>query len=218
MNTLNNYSYGDNLDNNDNNLYGNTIGSPIEYQETGNAIPMDKMMIILYMYILLADYDKSIENKENPAINPYVDRVVMDVGEGKLISIPVDIQKYAIQKWILARENTSQENKKSTQQSVKTEQVASKINSESNAENQQKIEEEDDGIIVHTEGCFCKSCDYKKSTIFWHILKILIIALIIAAIVYFFMKNNSENEPPLDYNFMAPQNNAQLKNIYHFSR
>ncbi len=138
----------------------------LTYNENQNisSVQDDKMLIVLYMFLLLSEYDSQIKNKEIPSSNPYIDRVTMPVDNGKYIEIPIAIQQFAIQKWVLSKENT------------KPQQKFKKVNDH--------IVDSKDGLIIHDSDCHCKSCDYKKGSYFTSIIHVMVCILIIVAIFY----------------------------------
>ena len=139
------------------------------YTEDNDKIPADKMLIVLYVLLLLSEYDKQIDNKEIPASNPYIDRITMPT-EGDYIEVPKELQRIAIQKWILSKEEDKNED-------------SEEHNRQSDRDDSYVVNSEDN-IIVHDDTCYCKSCDYKKSSYFASIIQIVVCLLIIIAIFY----------------------------------
>ena len=91
MDIVNNYGYSN-----------NEINAPVDFVSNGNLIPIDKENIIKYIHDVLSDYD---EKKKNGSVsydqtNPYHDKIVMPINDGKYISVPDDIQHIAVQSWL----------------------------------------------------------------------------------------------------------------------
>jgi len=69
-------------------------------EKTGKVIPINQTLVMLYMFSLLDQYDIAIELKKSVEVDPYRDNIIMKTDDGKYIEIPIEMQKYAIQKWI----------------------------------------------------------------------------------------------------------------------
>jgi hypothetical protein len=74
-------------------------------EKNGNYIPVDKTLMVLYIFALLDNYDTSIENGIKPKIDPYRDTLYMKTNEQKYVEIPEDLRKSAISQWLQDRKN-----------------------------------------------------------------------------------------------------------------
>ena len=72
-------------------------------EKNGNYIPVDKTLMVLYIFALLDDYDTSIKNGTKPKIDPYRNILYMKTDEQKYVEIPEDLRKYAILQWLQGR-------------------------------------------------------------------------------------------------------------------
>ena len=72
----------------------------MEYQETGNKIPISAQELVDYVKQQLAIHDASIaSNQTLPDYNPYTHPVIYKTKDGKTIMIPDEIQKQAVSQW-----------------------------------------------------------------------------------------------------------------------
>lgn len=143
---------------------------PVEFEQNGNVIPIDKSSVIKYIFACLNDYDikkfKGIDTSNQA--NPYQDKLIMPLENGKFISVPEDLHKFAVEKWLESNSNTNDNN--------------NTINNNVSKNNT----EEDDGIIIHANDCKCKDCAGKKNKYDnFHYLKIFICVLIVMLLIYF---------------------------------
>jgi hypothetical protein len=73
----------------------------MNYQETGNKVPIASQELTNYVYKKLATYGEQIKTtKIMPSRNPYTQSIIYKTEDGKTIKIPKDIQKQAISNWI----------------------------------------------------------------------------------------------------------------------
>lgn len=72
----------------------------MEYQETGNKIPINAHELTDYVKQQLASHDAFVSgNKTLPEFNPYTHPIIYKTKDGKTIMIPDEIQKQAISQW-----------------------------------------------------------------------------------------------------------------------
>ena len=72
----------------------------MNFQETGNKIPVTAQELIDYVQQLLEKHDTDIStNKVLPNFNPYTNPIIYNTNDGKTIKIPEEIQKQAIDLW-----------------------------------------------------------------------------------------------------------------------
>ncbi|QKF94285.1 hypothetical protein QKU48_gp0827 [Fadolivirus algeromassiliense] len=72
----------------------------MNFQETGNKIPISAQELVEYVHNQLAAYDAFIAaNKTHPDFNPYTHPIIYQTKDGKTIKIPDEIQKSAINDW-----------------------------------------------------------------------------------------------------------------------
>jgi hypothetical protein len=62
-------------------------------------IPLDKTFVMLYVFALLDDYDKSIDKGDQPLVNIYKDDILIKTENGKYAIVPDEIKQYAITQW-----------------------------------------------------------------------------------------------------------------------
>ena len=81
----------------------------MNYQDTGNKIPVPVQELTAYVQKKLAEYDQlnllqisphgSIDSLLNDKPNPYNDTIIYMTKDGRLIKVPKDIQNIAIDLW-----------------------------------------------------------------------------------------------------------------------
>lgn len=72
----------------------------MDYQETGNKIPISAQELIDYVKMQLAQHNTFVAaNKTLPDYNPYTHPIIYKTKDGKTIMIPDEIQKQAISQW-----------------------------------------------------------------------------------------------------------------------
>lgn len=71
-----------------------------DFEYSGNNLPINLNDTSLYVMALLNDYDKRMKNGDVPKINPYKDRLVMQMENGKFVEVPYEIQSEAVKKWL----------------------------------------------------------------------------------------------------------------------
>ena len=72
----------------------------MNYQETGNQIPISQQELIIFVHSKLEDYDRKVSVLKMPTSpNPYTDPLIYTTKEGKTIKIPEEIQKQAVHDW-----------------------------------------------------------------------------------------------------------------------
>jgi len=81
----------------------------IEYQKTGNHIPIPVDKLTNAVYEKLSEYDNLVNSLGmKPTQSPYKDQIIYTTDEGKLIQIPKYIQEQAVFKWNKKNGNTDQ--------------------------------------------------------------------------------------------------------------
>jgi len=74
----------------------------MNFQETGTKIPISSQELINYVHTELESYDKKVVLTKGPSFpNPYTDSIIYKTPEGKTIKVPGEIQKEAINLWVL---------------------------------------------------------------------------------------------------------------------
>ena len=73
------------------------------YSKTGNKIEINKTATILYVLLMLSEYDKSIEKNEYVDTDPYNDDIVMPTENNKYIVVPKELQEHAINQWNIGK-------------------------------------------------------------------------------------------------------------------
>ena len=76
----------------------------LEYSD--NMLPVDRKVIVSYVYNLLDEYHEALRTGNIPSTDPYRQDIVMKVinnGNGRFIRIPDDLQKELIQNWTQKR-------------------------------------------------------------------------------------------------------------------
>lgn len=68
-----------------------------------NYIPIDRTLMVLYIFTLLNEYDIALKNGDNPKIDPYRSTLYMETDNNKYVEIPEDLRKYAILQWLQNR-------------------------------------------------------------------------------------------------------------------
>lgn len=72
----------------------------MNYQETGNQVPISQQELIIYVHQRLEDYDRKVSVLKTPTSpNPYTDPLIYTTKEGKTIKVPEEIQKEAVHEW-----------------------------------------------------------------------------------------------------------------------
>ena len=62
-------------------------------------IPLDKTFVMLYVFALLDDYDKSIDKGDQPLVEIFKDDILIKTENGKYAIVPDEIKQYAITQW-----------------------------------------------------------------------------------------------------------------------
>ncbi len=170
--------------------------SQVEFAQNGNFIPIDQEATLKYVYGLLNEYDsKRAENINLENIpNPYKDKIVMPVGNGKFVGIPDQLQQFAVTQWLQININKQNQQNKQNQHIYNSEIQKNNVNNTNNVDNvdnENKMkkdidtDDEDDGIILHADNCKCKKCNnFKKGDDVYYYLKIVICILVIIALMY----------------------------------
>jgi len=70
------------------------------FEPTGKQHPVRIDELILHIYQQLYTYDVAIRKNQKPYNNPYTDSIIYKTNTGKIIQIPTNIQKTAIESWI----------------------------------------------------------------------------------------------------------------------
>lgn len=72
-----------------------------KYSSNGNVIPINALEASEYTKMLLSEYDNIIKNHKDTKIdiNPYSDKIIMPLENGKFVEIPQNIQDSAILEW-----------------------------------------------------------------------------------------------------------------------
>jgi len=69
----------------------------MSFQETGNKVPISTEELIKYVQFKLSEFDIIVTNQKSiPPFNPYVDEIIYKTKDGKMIKVPEEIQKQAI--------------------------------------------------------------------------------------------------------------------------
>lgn len=72
----------------------------MEYQETGNKIPIKTSDLIKFIQKQLSDYEMSVsKTKTIGKYNPYTEPIIFKTKNGNTIMVPEEIKKYAINLW-----------------------------------------------------------------------------------------------------------------------
>ena len=72
----------------------------MNYQETGNQVPISQQELIVFVHSELEKYDYRMAIAKEPSSpNPYIDTLIYKTKEGKTIKVPEEIQKEAIHLW-----------------------------------------------------------------------------------------------------------------------
>ena len=193
MDIVNNYGYSN-----------NEINAPVDFVSNGNLIPIDKENIIKYIHNVLNDYD---EKKKNGSVsydqtNPYHDKIVMPINDGKYISVPDDIQHIAVQSWLdINAQNKVNQNENSINDST---------NVNNNFASNVVINNDDDDYQhsqyeITTNDKKNKKNIKSKSNYFWLFVFILIFILIL----YFFKTNGI-----LDTNYNKNMNYQNINDYF----
>jgi len=151
----------------------------IEFSQNGNYIPIDQPKAVEYIFSLLEDYDTKRKNglDVSKMQNPYVDKIVMPVENGKFVGIPEQLQAYAVEKWLksgdllTASDNLNKKNAldfesnevKHVYKTNKNENENENKNSEV-PESNIKSNLDTDDEITHSIECACKTCTKKNKT------------------------------------------------------
>lgn len=135
------------------------------YKPNGNVIPIDKTAAILYVFLLLSEFDRDMEKNKIPDLNPYEDKIIMPTEDGKFVIIPNELQMYAVKHWIAG---------------TKPKEISNKNISSKEKNEDEDIEKDEE----HDEDCICKKCE-SKVNISSSISNLLICVLLIVAIFYF---------------------------------
>ena len=79
----------------------------MNYEETGNKVPISLEELINYVQQQLYIYDNIKAQNPNivPSINPYTQPIIYETQDGKIIKIPANIQKQAIELYNKKKEN-----------------------------------------------------------------------------------------------------------------
>ena len=90
---LNNYNSDYNIQNDE--IHGNV--NTKKYQETGNKIPIALTEFINYVQQILNEYDELLKaTGTSPDFNPYTETLIYKTKDGKIVQIPEEIKKIAI--------------------------------------------------------------------------------------------------------------------------
>ena len=65
--------------------------------------PIDKTESVSYIFSVLDDYNKKVENGETPDIDPYREHIYMKSNDGRYVQVSEDLQKFAIREWLAKR-------------------------------------------------------------------------------------------------------------------
>lgn len=80
-----------------------------EYKKTGKEIPLNVNTLISFVHNKLDEYAFLKESTQTePSNNPFTQPVIFTTDEGKLVQVPVEIQKQAISSW--KQRSTPQQN------------------------------------------------------------------------------------------------------------
>lgn len=177
---------------------------PVEFAQNGKFIPVDQATTLKYVYGLLNEYDTKILKGINVTneSNPYRDKIVMPVGNGKFVGVPEELHQHAVDKWLQSNGANSVENLNSKQADLYTDGSAgvkptyifksepSNLQAPQSNDNQKKEDDtesdkSDDGIVIHDNSCECKQCARKiKDRDSYFYIKIIVCILILIAIFY----------------------------------
>lgn len=72
----------------------------MNYQETGNQVPISQQELIVFVHSELEKYDYRMAIVKEPSSpNPYIDTLIYKTKDSKTIKVPEEIQKEAIHLW-----------------------------------------------------------------------------------------------------------------------
>lgn len=76
------------------------MNDPNDFENTGNQIPLKVDELINFVHQRLEQYDNLIETTQGqPTYSPYKDKIIYTSPEGRMVQIPQDVQKKAIDSW-----------------------------------------------------------------------------------------------------------------------
>jgi hypothetical protein len=145
----------------------------MDFKESPKSTPSLQEML-KHMFIILMEYEKSMDDKQDAAINPMNGRVTMQLRDGTIFEIPENIQRIAIVKYLEMKNNPNLQ--KALEPEIDT--IASKPQPQIQVEKQK--------------------CAKRKSTLKKIVYAILIIAILFALYKYF---NNNDDEVYSGINF-----------------
>jgi hypothetical protein len=96
--TDNTVNFSDKLMQND--IDNLTVSSAPAQVDGENMIPLDKTLVILYVFALLDEYDRANDKGEQPEVDPYREKILIKTDNGKYAVVPEEIQQHSINEWV----------------------------------------------------------------------------------------------------------------------
>jgi hypothetical protein len=176
----------------------------IEFSQNGNYIPIDQPKAMEYIFGLLEDYDTKRKNglDVSKMQNPYVDKIVMPVENGKFVGIPEQLQAYAVEKWLksgdllTASNNLNKKNALDFESNEVKHVYKTNENEKTNTEvleSNIKSNLDTDDEIIHSIECVCKMCTKKNKTSESYYFCISLVILFIIFILGYLYTSNQNN-------------------------
>lgn len=196
------------------------VNNSTEFAQSGQLIPIDQNMALKYIYGLLEEYDQKIINNVDTSVqfNPYRQQIVMQLDNGKYVSIPEQLHQYAIDKWLEATSpNNTSATRKIDLMENKTDKNIMNQNNEVNLEknkyfygqvNNNDNENNESDEKTNGDNKSEKSKKEKRSDNYFYLFIIMILLLIMGYI--FGMNGIFENTPFVNNKFHRNINNDDI--------